>query len=90
MKYARERQISCDITYTCSILKRHKWTIYIYIHIHTQNRNRPTDKPMATKEKKDKLRIWNQQIHTTIYKTDKQQWPNIYHGELHLISYDKL
>ena len=47
--------------------------IYIYTHIHTQNRNIPTDKPMATKEKKDKLRIWNQQIHTTIYKTDKQQ-----------------
>ena len=33
--------------------------LYIYTHIHTQNRNRPTDKPMATKEKKDKLGIWN-------------------------------
>ena len=29
---------------------------------------------------RDKLGVWDQQIHTTIYKTDKQQGPTEYTG----------
>ena len=35
---------------------------------------------------KDKLGVWDQQIHTTIHKIDKQQGPAIQHRELISIS----
>ena len=38
----------------------------------------------------DKLGVWNQQIHTTIYKIDKQQGPTVWHRELYSISCNKL
>ena len=56
----------------CGIWKKsYKW-------IYLQNRNRPTDienKCMVTKynQGRDKLGVWDEQIHTAIYKIDKQQ-----------------
>ena len=38
----------------------------------------------------DKLGIWDQQIHTTIYKIDKQQGPTVQHNELYSISCNNL
>ena len=35
---------------------------------------------------RDKLGVWDQQIHTTIDKIDKQQGPTIQHRELYSIS----
>ena len=34
---------------------------------------------------RDKLEVWDQQIHTTIYKTGKQQGPTVQHRELYSI-----
>ena len=34
----------------------------------------------------DKLGVWHQQIHISIYKIGKQQGPTIQHRELHSIS----
>ena len=39
---------------------------------------------------RDKLGVWDQQIHTTIYKVDKQQGPTVQYRELYSISYNKL
>ena len=38
----------------------------------------------------DKLRAWDQQIQTTIYKTDKQQGPTVQHKELYSIPCNNL
>ena len=41
-----------------------------------QTRNTPTDmenKLMAIKGERDKSGVWDYQIHTTVYKIDKQQ-----------------
>ena len=38
----------------------------------------------------DKLGVWDQQTHTTIYKIDKQQGPTVQHRELYSISCNKL
>ena len=38
---------------------------------------------------RDKLGVWDQQIHTTIYEIDKQQEPTVQHRELYSISCDK-
>ena len=35
------------------------------------------------KRGRDKLGIWDSQIHTTIYKIDKQQGPTVRHRELY-------
>ena len=47
---------------------------------------------MVTKGKRegDKLGIWDEQIHTTIYKIGKQQGPTEQHRELYSISYNNL
>ena len=42
-----------------------------------------------TGEQRDKLGVWDQQMQTTIYKTDKQGH-TIKHRELQSISYNKL
>ena len=34
--------------------------------------------------------VWDQQIHTTIYKTDKQQGPTVWHRELYSVSFNNL
>ena len=54
----------------------------------TFNRNRRTDienKLTVIKEKRgwgsDKLGVWNQEIHTTVYKIDKQCGPTVQHRE---------
>ena len=39
---------------------------------------------------KDKLGVWDQQIQTTTYKTDKQQGPTAWHRELYSISCNNL
>ena len=39
---------------------------------------------------RDKLGVWGQQIHTTVYKIDKQQGPTVQHRELYSISYNNL
>ena len=39
---------------------------------------------------KDKLGVWDQQIQITIYKTDEQQNPTVYHRALYSISCKKL
>ena len=41
------------------------------------------------KEGRDKLGVWDQQIHTTIYKIDKEQGFAIQHGKLYSV-YNKL
>ena len=38
----------------------------------------------------DKLGVWDQQIQTTIYKTDKQESPTVQHRELYQIFCNKL
>ena len=38
---------------------------------------------------RDKLGVWSLQIQTTIYKTDKEQGPTIWHRELYSISCNK-
>ena len=35
---------------------------------------------------RDKLGVWDQQIHTTIYKIDNQQGPTVWHRHLDSIS----
>ena len=56
--------------------KSYKWT-------YLQNRNRPTDKEnkhgyqRGKQRGRDKLGAWDWQIHTTLYKTDKQQDPTV-------------
>ena len=75
-KSDRERQISNDNAYMCSLKKWYKWT-------YLQNRNRVTDaenKLMVTtggKWGRDKLGDWDWHIHTTIYKIDNQQGPTV-------------
>ena len=39
---------------------------------------------------KDKLGVWDQQIHTITYKTDKQRGPTIQHRELYPVSCNNL
>ena len=43
------------------------------------------NKPTVTKEKvgRDKLALWDENTHTAIYKTDKQQGPIVWHKELY-------
>ena len=52
------------------------------------------NKFMVTKgerRSRDKFEIWDQQIQTTVYKTDKQQGPTtVQHRELYSISYSNL
>ena len=36
---------------------------------------------------RDKLGVWDEQIHTTLYKVDKQQGLTIQHRKLYLVSY---
>ena len=52
------------------------------------------NKFMVTKEERrgrDKFGIWDQQILTTVYKTDKQQGPaTVQHRELYSVSYNNL
>ena len=38
----------------------------------------------------DKLGIWNQHMHTTVYKISKQQGPTVEHRELYIISCNNL
>ena len=42
------------------------------------------------KWERDQLGIWDEQIHTTVYKIDKQQGPTVQHRESYLISCNKL
>ena len=60
----------------------------------TFNRNRCTDienKLTVIKEKRgwgsDKLGVWNQEIHTTVYKIGKQYGPTVQHRENHIQSF---
>ena len=39
---------------------------------------------------RDKLGVWDEQIHTTVYKIDEQQGPTVYHRELYSISCNNL
>ena len=34
----------------------------------------------------DKLGVWDQQIHTTVYKIDKEQGPTVEHRQLYSVS----
>ena len=62
-----------------SYVELKKWYTWTYL----QNRNRLTDtenKLMVTKEERvvrDKLGVWDQQIHTSIYKIDRLQGPTV-------------
>ena len=42
------------------------------------------------KERRVKLGVWDQHIHTTIYKTDKQQGPTVQHRDLYSKFYNNL
>ena len=46
--------------------------------------------PKGKSGRRDKLEVWDLQMHTTIYKIDKQQGFTLQHRELYLISYNKL
>ena len=35
---------------------------------------------------RDKLVVWDQQVHTTIHKREKQQGPTVWYREVYLIS----
>ena len=41
------------------------------------------------KEGRDKLGVWDEQIHTATYKKDEQQGPTVQHRELYSICYHK-
>ena len=45
--------------------------------------------PKRKGAERDKLRVWNQQIQTTMYKVDEQQDPTVQHGELYSVSCNK-
>ena len=47
----------------------------------TQTHSKQTYGYQRGKETSDKLGVWNEQIHTTIYKTDNQQGPTVQHRE---------
>ena len=42
------------------------------------------------KVERDKLGVWDENIHTTVYKIGKHQGPTVQHRDLHLISYHNL
>ena len=49
--------------------------------------------PKLTKEGeggRDKLGVWDEQIHTTAYKIDNQQGPTVQHRELYSIPCNNL
>ena len=50
----------------------------------------PLGKKMTALGERDKLGIWNEQIHITIFKTDQQQGPTIQHRELYSIPCNNL
>ena len=50
----------------------------------------PLDKKMTALGERDKLGIWNEQIHITIFKIDKQPGPTIQHRELYSIPCNNL
>ena len=56
--------------------------------------HRPRNKFMVTKGEggvgRDKLEVWDQQMHTTIYKIDKQQGFTVWQRELQSIFCNKL
>ena len=37
------------------------------------------------KEGRDKLGVWDERMHTTVYKIDKQQGPTVQHRELYSV-----
>ena len=39
---------------------------------------------------RDGLGVWDQKMQTIIYRMNKQQFPNVQHRELYLISYGKV
>ena len=68
-KSDRERQTSCNLIYIWNLKQWYKWT-------YLQNRNRVTDvenKLTITKGEMqgNKLGIWHQQMHATMYKIAK-------------------
>ena len=44
--------------------------------------------PKGEGDERDKLVIWDQQIQTTMYTTDKQQGPTVQDRELYSMSYN--
>ena len=46
--------------------------------------------PKGKGEGRDKLGVWDEQIHTTLYKTDKQQGLPIQHRKLYSVSYNNV
>ena len=54
------------------------------IHGHTKKQL-----PKGKNGGRDKLEVWNEQIHTTIYKIDKQA-PPVWNKELYPLSFNKL
>ena len=56
----------------------------------TQKTNLWLPKGKGGGQRRNKLGVWDQQIHTTIYKIDKKQGPTVQHRELYSISCNNL
>ena len=84
VKSERKRQIR-TISHWCNLKYATNELIY---EAETESQTQKTDLWLPKVEAgcgRDKLGVWDQQIHTTIYKIDKQQGPTVQHRELQSI-----
>ena len=85
-KSDRERQIY-DITYKWNLKYNTNELIY---KTETDSQAQKTNLWLPKEKGRDKLGVWDEQIQTTIYKTDKQQGLAVQHRELYSISCNNL
>jgi len=85
-RMAKENEM-LDKYYTAYMwnLKIHKFTKQKQIHRH---RKEIYGYHREKERGKDKLGVWDSQIHSTIYKTEKQQGFTVKHRELYSVSCD--
>ena len=72
----RERQVSYDITYMGN-LKKMIQMIFDTKQKETHRHRKQTYGYQRGKEGRDKLGVWDERMHTTVYKIDKQQGPTV-------------
>ena len=82
-----EREISYNITYMWNLKKNDTNELIYKIEIDSQTQKTNLWLPTG-KAGKDKLGAGDQQIHTTVYKTDKQQGSTVQQRELYSVSYN--
>ena len=79
----RERQISYAITYLWNLKKMIQMNLFTkqkQIHRH-RKQTYVYQKGKGTGVGRDKLGIWDEHKHTTMYKVGKQQGPTVQHRE---------